>query len=78
MKVGTIRTRGHWEIFDQFICSSNLLNRNGLQISQKETVVCTEDLLMEEDKGIWAKNPSVPILDRFITGELVIIFPSPR
>ena len=55
--VGTIRTRGHWEIFDQFICSANLLNKNGLQISQKETVVCTEDFLMEEDKRYLGKKP---------------------
>ena len=55
--VGTIRTRGRWEIFDQFICSFNLLNRNGLQISQKETVVCTEDFLLEEDKRYLGKKP---------------------
>jgi len=56
-RVGTIRTKGRWEIFDQFICSSNLLNRSGLQISQKGTVICTEDLLMEEDKRYLGKKP---------------------
>ena len=34
--VGTIRTRGRWEIFDQFICSSNLLDVNDLHISQRK------------------------------------------
>ena len=55
--LGTIRTRGRWEIFDQFICSYNLLNTNGLHLSQKETVICTEDFLMEEDKRYLGKKP---------------------
>ena len=55
--VGTIRTRGRWEIFDQFICSYNLLNINSLQISQRESIICTEDFLMEEDKRYLGKKP---------------------
>ncbi len=55
--LGTIRTRGRWEIFDQFICSFNLLNTNGLHISPRETVICTEAFLMEEDKRYLGKKP---------------------
>ena len=55
--LGTIRTRGRWEIFDQFICSSNLLNTSGLHILRSETSICTEDFLMEEDKRYLGKKP---------------------
>ncbi|MCK9640934.1 MAG: hypothetical protein M0R39_13595 [Prolixibacteraceae bacterium] len=54
---GTIRTKGKWEIFDQFICSHNLLNSSGLQIYQPETSICTDDFLMEEDKRYLGKKP---------------------
>ncbi len=54
---GTIRTKGHWEIFDQFICSNNLLNNNTLRISTSETSICTVDFLLEEDKRYLGKKP---------------------
>jgi hypothetical protein len=54
---GTIRTKGHWEIFDQFICSDNLLHGNGLQISTSKTSICTEDFLMEDDVRYLGKKP---------------------
>ncbi|MCK9413789.1 MAG: endonuclease/exonuclease/phosphatase family protein [Prolixibacteraceae bacterium] len=55
--IGTIRTRGLWEIFDQFICSYNLLNSSGLHIDQQEASICTEAFLMEEDKRYLGKKP---------------------
>lgn len=56
-KIGTIRSKGHWEIFDQFICSGNLLHGNGLLISPSETLICTEGLLLEEDKRYLGRKP---------------------
>jgi hypothetical protein len=55
--IGTIRTRGRWEIFDQFICSANLIQKGGLQVSLPETIICTEDILLEEDKRYLGKKP---------------------
>ncbi len=54
---GTIRTKGHWEIFDQFICSSNLLYGSGLLVSLSKTSICTEDFLMEADNRYLGKKP---------------------
>jgi len=54
---GTIRTRGHWEIFDQFICSSTLLEGSGLLISRSETKICTADFLLETDARYLGKKP---------------------
>jgi hypothetical protein len=55
--IGTIRTRGRWEIFDQFVCSANLIQKGGLQVSLPETIICTEDILLEEDKRYLGKKP---------------------
>ena len=55
--LGTIRTRGRWEIFDQFICTFNLVSTHGLHISPDKTVICSEDFLMEEDKRYLGKKP---------------------
>lgn len=55
--MGTIRSKGRWEIFDQFICSGNLLNGSNLLISSSKTSICTEDLLMEVDKRYLGKKP---------------------
>ena len=54
---GTIRTRGHWEIFDQFICSTNLYEGSGLHISKSETHICTDDFLLEPDTRYLGKKP---------------------
>lgn len=56
-KIGTIRSRGKWEIFDQFICSDNLLEGDGLQISPKETNICKASFLFEDDKRYLGKKP---------------------
>lgn len=54
---GTIRTKGRWEIFDQFICSGNLLYGSGLLVSSSKTSICTEDFLMEVDNRYLGKKP---------------------
>lgn len=54
---GTIRTKGHWEIFDQFICSNNLLHDSDLLISIPATTICTEDFLLENDTRYLGKKP---------------------
>ena len=56
-RTGTIRTKGHWEIFDQFICSGNLLYGSGLNISTVSTSICTADFLLEEDTRYLGKKP---------------------
>lgn len=56
-KIGTIRSKGHWEIFDQFICSGNLIDGTGLQISTNETTICKESFLLEDDKRFLGKKP---------------------
>lgn len=56
-KTGTIRTKGRWEIFDQFICSYNLLNNSGLHISIPSTSICTADFLLEEETKYLGKKP---------------------
>lgn len=56
-KTGTIRSKGHWEIFDQFICSDNLIQGVGLQISPDETKICKENFLLEDDKRYMGKKP---------------------
>ena len=55
--IGTIRSKGKWEIFDQFICSGNLMEGLGLQISSSETNICKENFLMEDDKRYLGKKP---------------------
>lgn len=54
---GTIRSRGQWEIFDQFICTYNLLNDNGLTILPSEVSICTAEFLLETDNRYLGKKP---------------------
>ncbi|HWR99758.1 MAG TPA: hypothetical protein VN249_04035, partial [Prolixibacteraceae bacterium] len=54
---GTIRTRGQWEIFDQFICSATLFEGSGLLISKSETRICMDDFLLETDSRYLGKKP---------------------
>jgi hypothetical protein len=55
--IGTIRSKGRWEIFDQFICSGNLIEGDGLKISTSETTICKENFLLEDDKRYLGKKP---------------------
>ena len=56
-KTGTIRTKGHWEIFDQFICSEQLLHGSGLILSPSETIICTASFLLEPDNRYLGQKP---------------------
>ena len=55
--IGTIRTKGHWEIFDQFICSGNLMGNPNLYILPSETKICRADFLLEDDQRYLGKKP---------------------
>lgn len=46
---GTIRTKGKWEIFDQFVSSYSLCSGKGLQISPSGAKIGSEKFLLEED-----------------------------
>lgn len=54
---GTIRTKGKWEIFDQFICTDHLLYDNGLVLNIPETTICKADFLLETDTRYLGKKP---------------------
>lgn len=56
-KTGTIRTKGHWEIFDQFICSEQLLHGSGLILIPSETIICTASFLLEPDNRYLGQKP---------------------
>ena len=56
-KTGTIRTKGKWEIFDQFICSEGFLYGEGLILSTGETSICTAGFLLEEDARYLGTKP---------------------
>ena len=54
---GTIRNGGQWEVFDQMICSRNLLKNNSLFINSNEGGICTASFLLEPDKTYLGKKP---------------------
>jgi predicted extracellular nuclease len=54
---GTIRREGKWEVFDQIICSSNLLSNNTLQIDPELSGICNFDFLLEPDQTYLGKKP---------------------
>jgi len=54
---GTIRNGGQWEIFDQMICSANLLNDNLLTITTTQGGICNFDFLLESDPTYLGKKP---------------------
>lgn len=56
-RLGTIRTKAKWEIFDQFLCTRNLLHTNGIHLSIPATKICTEDFLLEPDQRYLGKKP---------------------
>jgi hypothetical protein len=55
--IGTIRSQGKWEIFDQFICTNNLLQSNGLTIDIEKTSICQAGFLLENDARYLGKKP---------------------
>ncbi len=54
---GTIRSQGQWEIFDQFICTNNLLQNDGLTIDTEKTSICQAGFLLENDARYLGKKP---------------------
>jgi hypothetical protein len=56
-RIGTIRTKGQWEIFDQFICSFSLFSGKGLQITSTGAKICSEKFLLEDDNRYLGKKP---------------------
>jgi len=54
---GTIRTKGKWEIFDQFICTDNLLHGNRLMVLPAQTTICRAEFLLEPDERYLGKKP---------------------
>ena len=54
---GTIRNAGQWEIFDQMICSRNLLTNKALRILPNEGGICNFSFLLEPDPTYLGKKP---------------------
>ncbi len=54
---GTLRNGGQWEVFDQMICSNNLLSNNNLHIELEESGICDFDFLLEPDPTFLGKKP---------------------
>ena len=54
---GTICNGGQWEIFDQIICSVNLLESAVLQIIPGKTEICSQSFLLEPDLKYLGKKP---------------------
>ena len=54
---GTIRNGGQWEVFDQMICSYNLLSNNRLQIDTEQGGICNFDFLLEPDPTYLGRKP---------------------
>ncbi len=55
---GTVQRAGVWEVFDQFICSGNLLiPGNKLLLLPSATRICTEPFLLETDQRYLGKKP---------------------
>jgi hypothetical protein len=57
-KEGTICRKGEWEIFDQFICSRNLISGEiSLNIKPSDTRICRLPFLLETDKNYLIRKP---------------------
>ena len=54
---GTICRYGQWEIFDQIICSANLLESESINIIPGKTLICNQSFLLESDKKYLGKKP---------------------
>ena len=54
---GTIRNGGQWEVFDQMICTRNLLNSSDLKILINEGGICSFGFLTEPDPTYLGKKP---------------------
>lgn len=57
-QTGTYKYQGKWQIFDQFIVSSNLLiNNNGWFTSSENVIIHQFQFLLEEEKDLPGKKP---------------------
>jgi len=56
-KQGTICRSGQWEIFDQFICSRNLINGDTVLIKYSDTQICYLPFLLEKYKNNLGVKP---------------------
>lgn len=54
---GTIKNSGQWEVFDQMICSHNLLTSNTLKIAPQFGGICDFWFLLEPDPTYLGKKP---------------------
>lgn len=54
---GTIRNGGQWELFDQMICSNNLLTNSALKIETAQSGICNFDFLLEPDPTFLGRKP---------------------
>lgn len=54
---GTIRNGGQWELFDQMICSPQLLSNNRLKIEIEQGGICNFEFLLEPDPAYLGKKP---------------------
>jgi len=54
---GTIKNSGQWEIFDQMICSHNLLTNKSLKIDTRSGGICVFWFLLEPDPTYLGKKP---------------------
>lgn len=54
---GTICRNGEWEIFDQIICSVNLIDNGALRILPGKTEICRQSFLLEPDLKYLGNKP---------------------
>jgi exonuclease III len=54
---GTIRNGGQWEIFDQIICSYNLLTNCALKVETEKPGICNFDFLLEPNPTYLGNKP---------------------
>jgi len=54
---GTIRSGGQWEVFDQMICSSNMVSNNALKIEIEQSGICNFEFLLEPDPTYLGQKP---------------------
>lgn len=54
---GTIRNGGQWGVFDQIICSRNLLSDPSMQIQSRTKGICNFNFLLESDKTYLGSKP---------------------
>ncbi|NEW81122.1 MAG: endonuclease [Mariniphaga sp.] len=54
---GTIRNGGQWEVFDQMICSNNMLSNNVVKIEIEQSGICNFEFLLEPDLTYLGKKP---------------------